>query len=79
MLLLSNGLLAHKIKIIVAANMFVNREHNSDGNIDAIPVLVYHNIDHESSDYATSIELFESEMNYLKQNGFKVIGPSDLI
>jgi hypothetical protein len=59
--------------------MFVNREHNSNGNIDASPVLVHHNIDQESSDYATSMELFESEMNYPKQNGFKVIGLSDLI
>jgi peptidoglycan/xylan/chitin deacetylase (PgdA/CDA1 family) len=54
-------------------------EHNSNGKINAIPVLVYHNIDHESSDYTTSIELFESEMNYLKENGFKVISLSDLI
>ncbi|HYO06623.1 MAG TPA: polysaccharide deacetylase family protein [Phototrophicaceae bacterium] len=54
-------------------------EHNSNGNVNAIPVLVYHNIGHESSDYTTSIELFESEMDYLKENGFKVISLSDLI
>ena len=54
-------------------------EHNSNVNVNAIPVLVYHNIDHESSDYTTSIDLFESEMDYLKENGFKVISLSDLI
>ena len=79
MLLLTNELLAHEIKIIVAANIFVNREHNSNGSIDTIPVLVYHNIGQEGRDYATSTELVESEMDYLKDNGFKVIGLSDLI
>ncbi len=54
-------------------------EYNANGKIKAIPVLVYHNIGHESSEYTTSIDLFESEMNYLKENGFKVIGLSDLI
>jgi peptidoglycan/xylan/chitin deacetylase (PgdA/CDA1 family) len=54
-------------------------EHNANGNINAIPVLVYHNIGHESSDYTTSLDLFESEMKYLKENGFKVISLSDLI
>lgn len=54
-------------------------EHNSNVNVNAIPVLVYHNIAPESSDYTTSIELFESEMDYLKENGFKVISLSDLI
>ncbi|HYO06879.1 MAG TPA: hypothetical protein VER14_07840 [Phototrophicaceae bacterium] len=50
MLLLTNDLPAHEIKVIVAANIFVNREHNSNGSIDAIPVLVNHNIDQEGSD-----------------------------
>jgi peptidoglycan/xylan/chitin deacetylase (PgdA/CDA1 family) len=54
-------------------------EHNSNGKVNAIPVLIYHNIAPESSDYTTSIELFESEMDYLKENGFKVISLSDLI
>ncbi len=79
MLLLTNELLAHEIKLIVASNIFVNREHNSEGSIDAIAVLLYHNIGQESRDYATSTELFESEMDYLKENGFKVISLSDLI
>lgn len=54
-------------------------EYNANGKIKAIPVLVYHNIGHESSDYTSSIGLFESEMKYLKENGFKVISLSDLI
>ena len=54
-------------------------EHNANGQIKALPVLVYHNIDHESSEYTSSIDLFESEMKYLKENGFKVISLSDLI
>ena len=54
-------------------------EYNTNGKIKALPVLVYHNIDHESSEYTSSIDLFESEMKYLKENGFKVISLSDLI
>jgi peptidoglycan/xylan/chitin deacetylase (PgdA/CDA1 family) len=54
-------------------------EHNTNGKIKAIPVLVYHNIAYENGDYTSSVDLFESEMKYLKENGFKVISLSDLL
>lgn len=53
--------------------------YNDGEEIGAIPIIVYHDIDTSSGFYTTSFELFKSEMNYLKDNGFAVISLLDLI
>jgi hypothetical protein len=39
----------------------------------AIPIIVYHSVDFKTSDYNTNVSLFAKEMNYLHDNGFRVI------
>ena len=60
-------------------------EFNKDGMINAIPVIGYHEIipaypdvsyTNQSSD--TTLNLFEEEMKYLYDNGFRVITFYDL-
>lgn len=46
---------------------------NKNGVINAIPLIAYHNIDDNRTRSSTNIGLFESEMKYLYENGFKVI------
>lgn len=50
---------------------------NKDGEINAIPIIGYHKISIDDST-STSPNLFEQEMEYLYENGFKVITISDL-
>jgi hypothetical protein len=52
-------------------------EFNKQGEINAIPIIGYHEITTEE-ELATSPELFELEMEYLYDNGFKVITLDDL-
>ncbi|MDQ6666781.1 MAG: polysaccharide deacetylase family protein [Thermoproteota archaeon] len=54
--------------------------YNSQGKINAIPVVVYHNITNNIQDYTpaskasvTTVDLFAQEMKYLHDNGFKVL------
>lgn len=54
------------------------RFRNVNGTASAVPIIIYHNIDNTKNPYTTSIELFESEMKYLQDNGFKVITMDDL-
>ena len=63
-------------------------QFNSNGTINAIPIIVYHNIDYKNNtfdispdwlDYSTiDVNLFDSEMKYLHNNGFQVLTMSDL-
>jgi hypothetical protein len=63
-------------------------QFNGNGTINAIPIIVYHNVDHEnnspniSPDWLDSstidVNLFDSEMKYLYDNGFQVLTMSDL-
>jgi peptidoglycan/xylan/chitin deacetylase (PgdA/CDA1 family) len=63
-------------------------QFNSNGMINAIPIIVYHNVDHEnnspnvSPDWLDSstidVNLFDSEMKYLYDNEFQVLTMSDL-
>lgn len=55
-----------------------NNSNNKDGTIDAIPVVAYHSISNTPSPDSTDVALFEQEMKYLHDNGFKVITLSDL-
>jgi len=63
-------------------NVFVkeaNKEINfNQETIRAIPIIVYHNVDFSKYQYDTDVDLFSKEMNYLHENGFKVITMADL-
>jgi len=50
---------------------------NEPGNINAIPIVGYHEVT-KDDDVGTSPELFYLEMQYLSDNGFKVITLDDL-
>jgi len=54
--------------------------YNSDGKINSIPIIVYHNITNSIRDYtipshasSTTLDLFAQEMTYLHNNGFRVL------
>jgi peptidoglycan/xylan/chitin deacetylase (PgdA/CDA1 family) len=64
-------------------------QFNTNGTINAIPVIVYHNIDYKNGSWVnnspewivhstTDVNLFDMEMKYLHDNGFKVLAISDL-
>jgi hypothetical protein len=63
-------------------------QFNSNGMINAIPIIVYHNVDHEnnspnvSPDWLDSstidVNLFDSKMKYLYDNEFQVLTMSNL-
>jgi peptidoglycan/xylan/chitin deacetylase (PgdA/CDA1 family) len=46
--------------------------NNQPQAINAVPIIIYHNIDNTRSPYTTTPDLFEMEMKYLHDNGFKV-------
>jgi hypothetical protein len=55
-------------------------QYNSNGKINAIPIIVYHDITTSLLDYTipshaatTTLNLFAQEMKYLHDNGFKVL------
>lgn len=64
-------------------------QYNTNGTINAIPIIVYHNVDYRYStnssnippewlDSTIDVNLFEQEMKYLYDNGFQVLTMSDL-
>jgi Polysaccharide deacetylase len=62
-------------------------ELNTNGTIAAIPIIVYHNVDYKNNssnispqwlDSTIDVNLFDSEMKYLHDNGFQVLTMSDL-
>jgi peptidoglycan/xylan/chitin deacetylase (PgdA/CDA1 family) len=56
--------------------------YNTGGTINAIPIVIWHRIDNSGEGdpevYATTIDLFEKEIKYLYDNGFKVLTMADL-
>jgi hypothetical protein len=46
--------------------------------IYAIPIVAYYSIDDSKGRSSTDVNLFEQEMKYLHDDGFKVIPMSDL-
>ena len=52
--------------------------YNKNGKINAIPIIGYHDIDNNKTITSTDVNLFDTEMKYLHDNGFKVITMSDL-
>jgi peptidoglycan/xylan/chitin deacetylase (PgdA/CDA1 family) len=69
-------------KFITAVNS--QNKYNNDGIIRAIPIIVYHTLvtypDTVDSKIPvdTSVNLFDAEMKYLHDNGFKVLTMSDI-
>ena len=56
--------------------------YNTDDTINAIPIIIWHRIDNSGEGdpevYATTIDLFEKEIKYLHDNGFKVLTMADI-
>jgi peptidoglycan/xylan/chitin deacetylase (PgdA/CDA1 family) len=52
--------------------------NNKNGVIDAIPIIAYHDIDYDKAIDSTDVNLFDQEMKYLHDNGFKVITMADI-
>jgi peptidoglycan/xylan/chitin deacetylase (PgdA/CDA1 family) len=52
--------------------------NNKKGMLDAIPIVAYHSIEDNKDPFSTDVSLFAAEMEYLHDNGFKVIPMSDL-
>jgi peptidoglycan/xylan/chitin deacetylase (PgdA/CDA1 family) len=69
-------------KFITAVNS--QNVYNKDGFVRAIPIIVYHTIvtypdlSDSNRPIDTTLNLFDAEMKYLYDNGFKVITMSDL-
>ena len=59
--------------------MFVDEVNNKvNGPILAVPIVAYHMIDNNKTPYSTDITLFDREIKYLHDNGFKVLTVNDL-
>ena len=52
---------------------YVTEYNTRDGKNSHMPIIIYHKIGDIEDTHSTSVDLFESEMNYLHENGFKVI------
>jgi len=55
-----------------------NNNDNKDGTINAVPIIVYHNLTYSDQVYnelpsTITVPLFAAEMKYLHDNGFKVL------
>jgi peptidoglycan/xylan/chitin deacetylase (PgdA/CDA1 family) len=62
------------VKVINSQEVY----NNYTKTIVAIPILIYHNIDNTKTPYTTTTNLFQREMNYLRDNGFRVLTMSNL-
>jgi peptidoglycan/xylan/chitin deacetylase (PgdA/CDA1 family) len=78
-----------KIFDIFVENINYQTQFNNNGTITAIPIVVYHNIDYKNNNASDTtpewikhstidVNLFDMEMKYLYDNGFKVLAMSDL-
>jgi peptidoglycan/xylan/chitin deacetylase (PgdA/CDA1 family) len=52
--------------------------YNKNGIINAVPIIGYHDINNDKKITSTDINLFDTEMKYLHDNGFKVLTMADL-
>jgi peptidoglycan/xylan/chitin deacetylase (PgdA/CDA1 family) len=76
--LFNDEYMLHRFKEVVDAQT----KYNIDNKIKAIPIIIWHNIANNVEDdpyTTTSVELFESEIKYLHDNGFTVITMADLL
>jgi hypothetical protein len=57
-------------------------KYNKKGQINSIPVIVYHKIDYKSNNdpgvSVTNPDLFDAEMKYLHDNDFKIFTMTNL-
>jgi peptidoglycan/xylan/chitin deacetylase (PgdA/CDA1 family) len=54
-------------------------KYNNENTIGAIPILIYHSVDYTGDDYSINPGLFEKEMEYLFENGYKVFQMKDIV
>lgn len=52
--------------------------NNSNQSVIAIPIIIYHNINNTKSQYTTTTDLFQKEIKYLHDNGFRALTMSNL-
>ncbi|HET7390105.1 MAG TPA: hypothetical protein VFJ51_04715, partial [Nitrososphaeraceae archaeon] len=57
---------------------FQDKYNKVNGPILAVPIVAYHMIDNTKAPYSTDVTLFDQEMKYLHDNGFKVLTVNDL-
>jgi peptidoglycan/xylan/chitin deacetylase (PgdA/CDA1 family) len=53
-------------------------KYNNAGTIMAIPIIIYHRVGDSGDRYNTDIKLFNAQMKYLHDNGYKVLTMADL-
>jgi peptidoglycan/xylan/chitin deacetylase (PgdA/CDA1 family) len=54
-------------------------KYNTEYSINAIPILIYHSVDYSGDDYSINPDLFEKEMEYLFDNGYKIFQMKDIV
>jgi peptidoglycan/xylan/chitin deacetylase (PgdA/CDA1 family) len=54
-------------------------KYNTENIIGAIPILIYHSVDYTEDDYSINPDLFEKEMKYLFDNGYKIFQMKDIV
>ena len=43
-----------------------------ENSIGAMPIFIYHGVDYTGYDYSINLDLFEKELKYLFENGYKI-------
>jgi peptidoglycan/xylan/chitin deacetylase (PgdA/CDA1 family) len=54
-------------------------KYNTENSIGAVPILIYHMVDYSNDDYSINPDLFEKEMKYLFENGYKIFQMKDIV
>ena len=70
----SDNMMADKFIRIVDSQI----KYNNAGTIKAIPIIIYHRVGDSGDIYNTDIKLFNAQMKYLHDNGYKVLTMADL-
>jgi peptidoglycan/xylan/chitin deacetylase (PgdA/CDA1 family) len=70
----SDNIMADKFIRIVDSQI----KYNNAGTIKAIPIIIYHRVGESGERYNTDIKLFNAQMKYLHENGYKVLTMADL-
>ena len=70
----SDNMMADKFIRIVDSQI----KYNNAGTIKAIPIIIYHRVGDSGNNYNTDMKLFNAQMKYLHDNGYKVLTMADL-
>lgn len=54
-------------------------KYNTKNSMGAVPILIYHMVDYSKDDYSINPDLFEKEMKYLFENGYKIFQMKDIV